>query len=737
MVRLNRFGADQRWMLLLAAVLLAAGCAHQKAYKRGTRLSQEGQYEKAIEELETAVRLAEERNNNKTADRYRAELEQTKVRACRFYYREAELCFGQADLSGAQKFIERCLRYCPAEPAYRAMSQRVAAVVADAERMRSEALSLAEQRQWSAAVGRMNEALRLNRTMPGGQGDRQQIQDRAYQYYLSRAQDRLSGNDLEAAVTEAQTALNYRDDGREARDILQAVQNRREATGLVARGQTLLTQGDCEEALRVLERAHELYPLHPDLPGLLQRARRAVCDRWIGQGRQAMAAGDYASALRLFLKSDDLLAGYGGTTGLIAEARSALARHHLETSQRYARDGADGCALLHALVALGYTPTDYDTRRQLSQCAGQVQQAVHYTVGFIGFRATPERQAIADTLGSISLEHLTQVRPANMTLVERGDLQAILDEQQLSTTDLIDPQYRVPAGKLHGVDALLVGQVLDSQVSSETRQTGHGETTYQDGYVSEPNPEYAEAVEAVHEAERGLERARRRLAEAEARLARYDHADPYDAPTQAAKRRARAEVDEAKQRLINAATDLGAAQMYAATTPREVLIPHMVTYRYPIQTGTWTAKVNCLLKMLDTATGEVLLAERVEGRHVHSDQFVSPDPARNVPEDPLELPDDARLLDAAASNAIGKLKKALDAACRRHGRRFAVQIQQAEGAGDITGAIDSSVKYLFAYPTSNPETEKIVGVLRTYLGSEMDLVDVRDLLWTHCHVLQR
>ncbi len=740
MMRVERYGGAAGrlpLLVLLSIMLVAAGCAHKKAYKRATRLSQEGQYVKAIEELETAIRLAEEGNNNKTADRYREELEQTKQRASQFYYREAELCFGQADLAGAQKFIELCVRYRPQEPLYRSMRQRIATVAADAERMRAEALSLAEQRQWSAAVGRMNEALRLNRTMPGGQGDLKQIQDRAYQYYLARAESRLSQNDLEAAVTEAQTALNYRDDGREARGILQTVQNRREATGLVAQGQALLTQGDPEEALRVLERAQELYPLHPDLPGFLQQARQAVCDRWIAQGRQAMTGGDYADALRLFLKSNDLLPGYGGVVTLAADVRSTLAKTHLETSQRYARDGADGCALFHAVVALGYEPTNYDARRQLSQCAGQVQQAVRYAVGFVGFRAAPAQQRIADTLTSVSLEHLTHARPANMMLVERGDLQAILDEQQLSTTDLVDPQFRVSAGKLHGVDALLIGQVLEAKVTSETKETGQGESTYQDGYVEEPNPDYVEAVAAAEDAVNDLERARQRLAEAEARLARYDHADPDDADAQARKRRARADVDEAKQRLINAATTAGAAQARAAMTPREVLVPHMVTFEYPIQTATWTARVGCMLKMLDTATGEVILAERVDGQYAQSDQFVSPDAARNVPEDPLELPDDARLLEGAANAAIGELKKALDVACRKHGQRFALQIQRAEAAGNIVGAIDSSVKYLFAYPTSNRETEKIVGVLRTYLGREDGLVDVKALLQTHCHVLQK
>ena len=62
-MRVNRYGRVAGWLpmlVLLSIVLVAAGCAHKKAYKRATRLSEEGQYVKAIEELETAIRLADE-----------------------------------------------------------------------------------------------------------------------------------------------------------------------------------------------------------------------------------------------------------------------------------------------------------------------------------------------------------------------------------------------------------------------------------------------------------------------------------------------------------------------------------------------------------------------------------------------------------------------------------------------------------------------------------------------------
>ena len=61
-----------------------------------------------------------------------------------------------------------------------------------------------------------------------------------------------------------------------------------------------------------------------------------------------------------------------------------------------------------------------------------------------------------------------------------------------------------------------------------------------------------------------------------------------------------------------------------------------------------------MLKMLDTATGEVLLAERIEGQAEQSDRMVQADAYRNVPEDPLELPSESALLEAAANSAIAQ-----------------------------------------------------------------------------------
>lgn len=720
--------------LLLVLLAVVTGCAHEQAYKRGEKLSREGEYENAIEELEKAVALAEEGHNEKATQRYREKLAAVKQEAGRYYHHLAEERFQEADLGSAQMLIERCVTYCPEEQPYWVFRQRVHKAIADAEQLRSEALALAQERQWKAALERMNDALRMYKTLPAGRGDLDQIKMRAYQYHLARAQDALQADDLDAAQVEAQAAVSYLDTGRDAKAVLQTVADRREAMSLMARGRTLLEQGNGEEALAILERAHRLHSTHAELSALLEQARQAVCRQWIEQGRRAMEAGGYPEALRLFRRCRGLLAGYGAVDALIADVQSRLADAHLELSREYAGNGIHGCAALHAAAALAYQPTNAEARRQLGQCAGQVQQDVRYTIAFAGFKAVSKYYGMADALGSAALQHLTRSRPANVVLVERGDLQ-IDPAGDLKAWDAVAGPQSPTA--LEGIDAVLVGQVLDAKVTMETKHTGDGESVYQDGFRAEPNPEHVHAAAELDAALEHLELARRRLAEAEARLARYDHIDPANTQEQARKRQARADVDEGRQRLANAAATVGTAQVRVAATPREVLVPNMVKHRYPIQTATSTARVACMLKMLDTATGELILAERLEGVHARSDRFVAGDPGRNVPEDPLELAGEPELLDEAVKAAVGELKRVLDGACRKHGQRFVVRAERAGAVGDVAQAADNAVKYLFAYPAGHDQTGSMSDAARQYLGEEADLIDAREPLRTHCQVVMK
>jgi len=439
--------------------------------------------------------------------------------------------------------------------------------------------------------------------------------------------------------------------------------------------------------------------------------------------------------LRLFQGSRDLLAGYGGVDALLTDVRSRLAEDHLELSRQCQQEDAAGLAAFHAGAALSYFPDNAVARSQLGQCLEQARQDVGYTIAFTGFEAAPARQSVAAMLNAAALEHLARTHPENVRIVEQPNGPAF-DAPNSGIAGRTDFPSGGATDTGQDVDAVLAGQVLEAKVTSESKVTAHGESLYQDGYRRAPNPERVPAASALDAAVQELDRCRHRLAEAEARLEHFRRVEPGNPAEMARRRQAQAEVAEAQEHLVHAAATVGAARARLASIPPEVLVPNMVKHRYPVETFTWTAQVVCLVKMVDTATGEVLCAERVEGRESRSDRTVAADPAHNVPADPLVLPSESALLEAATNSALGKLRQILSQACARHGQRFLVMMQRAEAAGDPARAADYGIEYLFAYPTGNAQADAIVGILRRYLANEDGLLDARAILRTYCHVLR-
>jgi hypothetical protein len=125
-----------------------------------------------------------------------------------------------------------------------------------------------------------------------------------------------------------------------------------------------------------------------------------------------------------------------------------------------------------------------------------------------GFQHAPQQRALSALLTR---------RPSNISptpirrtwWVERPDLRALSDDSPARSASSLRLRTGTPAD----VDAVVTGRILESKVTSESKQTGHGESTYQDGFRAEPNPDHVRAAAAFSAALEKLEDARRRLAQ--------------------------------------------------------------------------------------------------------------------------------------------------------------------------------------------------------------------------------
>ncbi|NQV34430.1 MAG: hypothetical protein HQ515_17175 [Phycisphaeraceae bacterium] len=691
--------------LILAAIF--TGCAHQKAYKKADKYVQQQNYDQAVRSFQEAIDLADK---PKTIKKYQARLSEVRLQAAHYYYLQAEDDFAVADLGSALQCIGHAIRYQPAVSRSRDLQKRIQSAIQAAEQHHTEAMALADGGQWREAVTALQGVARDYTTMPGLTADREHVKQRAYNDYLGKAKRLLGEDDLDGAAEKANLALTFMSHGLGAKDLIRTVEDHREAERLIALGRRQLAARSPQEALDLLTKASYLHASAKDLVELMSQAKQGVCDLWMAQAEVHLQQERRVAALPLLLRCRDLLPGYGDVDQKIASARAGLSEQHLAQAALYQKLGLQGAALCHAVAALEYSDQGPDAREQLRVSMQAVQKAIQYSVVFGGFSALQEQAFAVDRLNPMALVLLNRLRPACVRILEQ-------------------PQA--------DVDAVLEGEILTLDLLEDTQVKAHGTSEYQDGMRPVPNPDYLAAKEEADLTLSDLNSARERLAMAKKRRALAGNPDPNDVQAVRRMRKAQADVVEAQERTVTAATNLAIASTKAAATPQEILVPNIVAYEYPIHTVKKSAQLVCLIKMTDTQTGAMLLADQIKAQWSQSDTVIQAVPERNVPGDPLELDDDMAFYDQAIEALEQRLGDMLQLGLSKHSERFVKGFQQAESSGDQSLAVDQGLKYLFAHPVGHEHTHAMTEYLHTYLGNEDVLLDIAGLLKKHCRILLR
>jgi len=187
----------------------------------------------------------------------------------------------------------------------------------------------------------------------------------------------------------------------------------------------------------------------------------------------------------------------------------------------------------------------------------------------------------------------------------------------------------------------------------------------------------------------------------------------------------------AEAEVRTAQAGLASAQMRLSSTPTQVAVANIVQHSYPIYTVTVTAKLHASVKFLDCSTASVISADAINGKCSVKDRYVVGDPQRNVPADPLDIPDESAMRESTLNAAIATLQECMQKAIIQHGRRFAILAEQANARGDHKSVVENCVNYLFAYPTRGADTDKVLNRLNNHIQEESGLVSLQGLLHKH------
>jgi hypothetical protein len=117
-----------------------------------------------------------------------------------------------------------------------------------------------------------------------------------------------------------------------------------------------------------------------------------------------------------------------------------------------------------------------------------------YTIALLPYENASGFQGMDAKMSAYTLETLTKIKDPFLRVVDREHMQAILQEQKLQLSGVIDDQTAVQVGQLVGAQAILTGTVLsyDAQNGNLRNTTRTGYESYREKKVNAEGQEYYE-----------------------------------------------------------------------------------------------------------------------------------------------------------------------------------------------------------------------------------------------------
>ncbi|MGB2987935.1 MAG: hypothetical protein WBE26_18860 [Phycisphaerae bacterium] len=363
------------------------GCAARKAYDDGLRQMRAGDYDRAVRSLEDAVRRSPDKQT------YQDALAEACAKAAQGHLAAPHNHWTKRNLQAAEKELKSVFAFAPNDAEAKTLHEQVRAARSAALAKSSEAIRLAEAKQWDASLASLDDAVLLDQSLPGSRETANRIGREAASYFIDLAREALGRGQLSEAEQHAERSLDYDSHSSDAASILN------------------------------------------------EAARRKAAIRLVESGSLHFAAGRYNNALRDFTEADQSFS--------TSESRQAIQRTHIGLAETFAADAQAqferqswGHALLFSLIANHFKPQLVPATR-LSDCVDRISDDLQYGIAVI---ATPSPRdptgAISDSLVAAVIEETLRQKSPHVSIVEREDLEAILNEQDMSVSDIVSMSHR-------------------------------------------------------------------------------------------------------------------------------------------------------------------------------------------------------------------------------------------------------------------------------------------------------
>ena len=197
------------------------------------------------------------------------------------------------------------------------------------------------------------------------------------------------------------------------------------------------------------------------------------------QGQDLLAKQDFKGAEVVFAKIGALEPGYKDSGSLQNVA-------YLEPLYRSGKDALDAKQYRKAYQDLLKVTNKDASYKDAAALRNSAVEKGRYSIAVLPFSGS--KKDLAARVQAYATTALTEISDPFIKVVDRENIQRILDEQRLGMTGVVDEASAVNAGKLIGAQAVLMGTLIDyrEETGQLKRSTKDGFASYQ---VKQPNPE--------------------------------------------------------------------------------------------------------------------------------------------------------------------------------------------------------------------------------------------------------
>ncbi len=588
-------------LLILFLTLAFVGCtsAGKEYYDLAQNMYQQDKYEDAVKLYQTA--LESEPNNSQ----YKKALHDAKSAAADMYYKKAVQAFNTQpltihDIKIAEDSLNRALKYNPKHSDAASMLPEVEAqqqvALKQIQALYKLVLAALENDDYTAALAKLREIDAIFPNYEDTSNLRQKAIASGKKSYRKQGLEAFQQENFPDAVAAFSAYLALApEDGKVIR-MLNAAKKRDNIDFFIDKATEASNRGRYEEAYKSLSKAENIYGDSEKLQQqmkyvvkALQRDELAKCQRYATYGQIAMAM---TTLNKLITMNPDLL-----MDETYYRLKNQVLTAAAQKAAAYTAEGKFGNAYYFYQAIKELNPSYQDIFYKIQNVTDKIKTRVRKSIAIMDFGSPADSPDAGKILSSSLTTYLFKVAGADIKILERSDIQPLLEEMNLTQAGVIDLKSMQNSKSLTGIDFFIFGSVLNYAVTTD-EINGKRYAKYKIGTKNKQNKDYLNW--------------------------KAKHPNPSEE-----------QLRDAPEAYLE--------------------VPEFKEIQYDVTTMKKVAFVDIFYKMIDTGLAEILFTKTQKEKLPMSDDYVSGVKEAGIAHDPLEISTDMGLLQQLTTQQVSRM----------------------------------------------------------------------------------